>query len=343
MDKDADQGSHFQQEPPDTIEVLGAQFSSNAELQQCRVYTLLSVSRGRMMMILMTHTHTTNTSLTLISIPPPLTNKLSSFRTQACVHDCLLPVASMPLPTRKSERIALLNSLGHQVDDNWTVLQMKALYSEVKEQRSEKETRLNSLYSIAKEKRSDLAMHLSQDLGLVVSSNATKAQMVALAEKNILERFEPEGTDKMGFGQYAAKTMDEVVKDHPTYVLWAKQMMEDPEEVGWRLKRFARYAEQAHAKGKGCATINVTKGYQKPSESSKSSDSSFSVITANKVGEDQTFDQKDEELKALRQELEELKKEKEDQDRTLARSKNRKEMWQMLRALRNCPMSKPFS
>ena len=232
----------------------------------------------------------------------------------------------MPLPTRKSEWIALLNSLGHQVDDNWTVLQMKALYSEVKEQPSEKETRLNSLYSIAKEKRSDLAMHLSQDLGLVVNSNATKAQMVALAEKNILERFEPEGTDKMGFGQYAAKTMDEVVKDHPTYVLWAKQMMEDPEEVGWRLKRFARYAEQAHAKGKVAATINVTKGYQKPSESSKSSDSSFSVITANKVGEDQTFDQKDEELMALRQELEELKKEKEDQDRTLARSKNRKEM-----------------
>lgn len=231
----------------------------------------------------------------------------------------------MPLPTRKNEWIALLNSMGHQVDQDWTVQQMKALYSEEKERPSEKETQLKNLYSIAKEKRSDLALHLQQDLGISVGHNMTKDQMVAKAEQNILERFEPEGTDKMMFGQYANKTMKEVVERHPTYFEWGRQMMEEPDTVGWKLKRFMRYAEQYHAKGKVAATLVKPKGYQTQTTSSRSSDSSFSMVQTMGVEEPQIQD-KDEELKKIRLELEELKKEKADQDLTLARNKTRKEM-----------------
>lgn len=130
----------------------------------------------------------------------------------------------------------------------------------------------------AARKKASLAEFL-QENHVTFSQHATIAQMLAIGEKTIASRFEPQAHEELGFGKYGDLTYQQVWDQHPSYVKWVKETMETEDNPGWRLQRFHRWATRAHHQQKHTQGVKITKKKGYPGEPS-GSEVSFSMISS---------------------------------------------------------------
>lgn len=256
----------------------------------------------------------------------------------------IFQIATMPAPSTKADWIAKLGEEGEQVPTSWTVMQMKARWAELKEEKKgagnmEMESRLSALKR-ASRKKQDLANYLNKE-GIPFSTNATIPAMFNLGEKAIFEDYEPVGTEKVNFGKFADLSYQQVAFQHPSYLDWVIQTARESDSPHWRLCRLARWGvRQKHQES--AEQPHVTKGYQKHASPPKSeSDGSYTVVSEpgrhnleDKIEEHLTkfmakkeleMQMKDQELEQLRRQLKEAEDAKNALELQQGRNKTRKE------------------
>ena len=160
------------------------------------------------------------------------------------------------------------------------------------------------------------------------AGNMTIAQIYALAEQKITLEVVPTGNDKMNFGQYRDLTYEEVMIQHPSYVVWAQKMVAEG-DVCWRLARWIQWVNLETQKPKSPqptarSKMNLTpqRGYTtargSPSKDLQgdSSDTSFSLVEQEQQHE----------IEVLKLELARVKQEKLELESTVGPTKLRREM-----------------
>ena len=163
----------------------------------------------------------------------------------------------------KAEWTRRLQELGEEPPPAWTVQQLQARRSEIvgEEEKSPSKDMKNALKEMtaaSRKKKAEFAIYL-KDHGLTYGTNDTVVQMVSKAERQIMERFERQDDEVMGFGKFAAHTMVEVWKSKPSYVEWCQTIMSE-EEVSWRFKRFVIYTNRKKAEAQFAKLDGKPKG-----------------------------------------------------------------------------------
>lgn len=228
----------------------------------------------------------------------------------------------MPMPKNKAEWIALLTEMGEAVTDEWTIIQMKARYAEIKpevEVMETLETQLKAMRQAARKKPE--LVHFMETLGMEANKNDTIAELVSKTEKHLHASHEPVGTDKLNFGQHAQLTYQEVIEQKGSYLKWCRKTAAEG-DANWRLLRLVRFADQVRH-----AEKFKSQGYgKKHDETAPSSVTSFSVVTHTPEDAAQMkILQQEEELAKLQAQLKEIQAEKDELELKDARNKLRKE------------------
>lgn len=177
----------------------------------------------------------------------------------------------MPAPTTKAQWIEKLRDEGIAVPTEWNLIQIKAHWAEVQEERRHSldkrlEEKLSDLKR-ASRKKGDLIAFLEKE-GAKFSPTATISQLFKVGEEGIYKSFPPSGNEKVGFGKHGDLTFQEVLKMHPQYVNWVQTTAAEEEKPYWRLERLAKWSEQQTGKpgrrGSGATsstpTFDMTKG-----------------------------------------------------------------------------------
>lgn len=249
-----------------------------------------------------------------------------------CAHFRVIRVTCINMPSEtKASLIEKMLSYGEETPRSWTVLQIKARLSELKAERGgppkpELKVKMIDLNKAAK-KKADL-LEFASKLGLNVSNNMTIAQIYALAEHKITLEVVPTGTDKMNFGQYRDLTYEEVMIQHPSYVMWAQKMVAEG-DVCWRLARWIQWvnleaqkpkSHQPTTRSKMSTTpqrgYTTARGSHSKDLPGDSSDTSFSLVEQDQQHE----------IEALKLELARVKQEKLELESTVGPTKLRREM-----------------
>jgi len=241
------------------------------------------------------------------------------------------------MPT-KQEWINKLEKAGARVPKSWTILQMQALWEDLQEETKgtpvvDMENKIKDLKSAAR-KKDILVAYVTQEGGQV-TNKMTIPQIFKVGEQAIMEKFEPQDTEAVGFGMHGDKTYEEIYKENPGYIKWVMDTAKEEPESHWRLKRLARWAtRQQHEETLGyqMPIISGPKKVTPKPKAKAASTGSFSMVGADEFGmEDQSVAgqemlEKDLEIARLRNLLSQMEKEKDEQQLILGRSKNRKEM-----------------
>jgi len=294
---------------------------------------VIFVSRENLILILMIntgrrHTHTMNNSHVSFFVIKNRVQLVPKFP-KSLQHN-------MP---SKQEWINKLEKAGARVPKSWTILQMQALWDDLQEENkgnnvTSMDSKIKDLKSAAR-KKDILVAYVTQEGGQV-TNKMTIPQIFKVGEQVIMEKFEPQDTEPVGFGMHGDKTYEEIYREKPGYIKWVMDTAKGEPESHWRLKRLARWAtRQQHEETLGYQ-MPIVGGYKKdniPKAKAKAaSTGSFSMVAAEDFGmEDQSVSsqemlEKDLEIARLRNMLSQMEKEKDEQQLILSRSKNRKEM-----------------
>ena len=202
-------------------------------------------------------------------------------------------------------------------------MQLKARLSELRALMKDQQpltlkSRLAEVNKAAEKKATMVAF--AQKMNVPITDNMTIAQIYSLVEVAVTKEVPPSPFEKMSFGQYRDLTYLEVMEQHPSYVTWAIQTVEENSDHGWRLERFAMWAKNYQPPSRAPSTLS--RGYMgrgKPSRGlptpGDSSDASFSLVESEHQSE----------IEQLRQELAAVTKEKLELELAAARTKSRRE------------------
>lgn len=247
--------------------------------------------------------------------------------------------SSQPNMPTKQEWINKLEKAGARVPKSWNILQMQAMWDDLQEETkgssvTSMESKIKDLKSAAR-KKDILIAYVTQEGGQV-TNKMTIPHIFKVGEQVIMEKFEPQDTEPVGFGMHGDKTYEEIYREKPGYIKWVVDTAKEEPESHWRLKRLARWAtRQTHEELVG-QQMPITGGYQKDkiqkAKAKAASTGSFSMVGSEDFGlEDQSIAtqemlEKDLEIARLRQQLMQMEKEKDEQQLILSRNKTRKEM-----------------
>lgn len=242
----------------------------------------------------------------------------------------------MPGPQTKQDWVNRLQEHGELVPSNWTVAQMKARWTEIKDSQATQacsglEGHLKALNRAVN--RKPTLIQFLQDLGLEVNKNQTIAQMHSAATKHLMEQYEPMGSDMVGFGKHGDKSYQEVWEHQKTYVAWVLQTDLEDQECNWRLRRLARWLRQQGHQDKLMKSPKTQTPVKTPKSTSESA-TNFSMVSAPSQEDLQEQMMMVEKMKAeLAQKMievqtaaKQLEEEKNDQAREALTHKTRKEM-----------------
>lgn len=162
--------------------------------------------------------------------------------------------SDMPAPSTKAQWIQKLKDEDIAVPSEWTLIQIKAHWAEVVEERrqgldSQLEEKLKGLKR-ASRKKSELVTFLQEE-GIKVPETATINQLFKLGEEKIYQGFPASGREKVGFGKHGDLTFQEVLNDFPSYVTWCQTTAREEERPYWRLHRLAKWAETQKSQSSG--------------------------------------------------------------------------------------------
>ncbi len=136
---------------------------------------------------------------------------------------------------------------GEEPPSSWKKTQLRARLEELKEEKGTNTVdQLKSMtvaLNKAARKKSWLQEHVRDILQVPLTMNETIPQLLAKANKAIMEQVPPTGRDVMGFGKYAEMSYLEVRMHHPDYVQWCLKT-EAEEDVNWRMQRFLKWIRQ---------------------------------------------------------------------------------------------------
>lgn len=230
--------------------------------------------------------------------------------------------STMPLPRTKSGWIELLREAGEEVPTSWTILQMRTHWEEIKAEKEVdmEETMFAKLKAlkVASRKQPDL-IEFMQTENVAVNKNSTIAQMFAQTEKVITQRFEPTGSEHLGFGKHGHRTFQEVMDDYLSYAQWCQQTVQETDDCSWRMKRFVSWIHMQKHRGKSVPTP------KKNVKGAASSVGSFSVVS-NPDAMPGTMGDQDLEIEQLKKQIQQLQEENVELALKDGRSKLRKEM-----------------
>ena len=241
---------------------------------------------------------------------------------------------SLPMTLTKAQWMTKFKDNGMSVPPTWTVLQMKARWAELQmdyhgDINPEMEQLLKDLKRTAGKKRSDLVA-MAHSEGIEVSKTATMAQLYGVIEKEFRERFEPVGSEEVGFGRHGEMTYRQICEEKKDYVEWCQKTVVESDSPGWRMERLVRYA-QGFERQKGRATDHGYSSTMKPDYVPKAKAKSSPRKTMET--EDRQLDKihaellrLSEENKALQLRVTELQEEKNDALLEAQRHKDRREM-----------------
>lgn len=153
----------------------------------------------------------------------------------------------------KSELKEAIAALGEQPPTSWNPTGLRVRLAELEEAQgincSKGKTMTDHQTWVVKlnkeSKKKDQLYHFcTNELRMVVSPNATMAEMKKDAMDKIYHISVATAEDPLGFGQHSSKTYQEVVTLHEPYARWAIKTMEEG-NCCHRLARFATWAQTA--------------------------------------------------------------------------------------------------
>ena len=153
-----------------------------------------------------------------------------------------------PMALSKAQWVAKFKDNGMSVPTTWTVLQMKATWAELQEEyhgdvNPEMEQLLKDLKRTATKKKADL-VEMAHSEGIEVSKTATMAQVYSLIEKEFRQRFEPVGSEEVGFGKHGDMTFRQICEEKKDYMEWCRKTVVESDSPCWRMERLVKYAQE---------------------------------------------------------------------------------------------------
>lgn len=156
----------------------------------------------------------------------------------------------------KQEAINALRALGEEPPKMRTTMEIKTRIIELEMERgiirkSGKAPRTNmrewmAQLNKASKKKAALQEFCVNTLQLTITGNETIAILQQKATEKIYQISSASSQDPMGFGKHSTKTYGEVLANHPDYVRWGQQQMEEG-EASVRLSRFIMWATKQEA------------------------------------------------------------------------------------------------
>ena len=115
--------------------------------------------------------------------------------------------------------------------------------------------------------KKDQLVEEAKKLGINVTSNSTKGSLMR-SIRAVREVTTGEDETNMGFGKYAEEMFKTVAQDHPEYVKWAKEVVEeDPKGCNPKLARFVKWVTLKDAATKQAGEVTEFYIGEKPTSS----------------------------------------------------------------------------
>ena len=268
-------------------------------------------------------THTACRAHTKLRQPPI---QLSLARKLSCTLTSVLATATMPTLS-KAEWMQRLAEAGIQAPKSWTIPQLRALWEDLQEEKGKTaqaglQEHLQKLRT-ASRKKAELITFLELE-GMEINPNHTIPDLFRAGEKMITEKYEPTGTELVGFGQYANAKYQDVRVKYPSYATWVMTTAQESKESGWRLRRLATWL----IKNQDAPFMDALPPQSSRNHKSfeKESVHSFSLVTSgSEVESSHDKTDKDAEIAALKEKIAQLEEDNRSDLLQKNRSKTRRE------------------
>ena len=254
----------------------------------------------------------------------------------------------MPAPTTKADWVAKLKGVGINVPIEWNLIQIKAAWADYQETKKDSPAEImkEELSGLrrASRKKADLQQYLG-DMGVQVQSKETVAAMFSKGEAAIIQKYEPTGSETVGFGKYGTMTFEEVAENHQDYLTWCIKALSETDSPYWRMERLVKWAS---AQGY-CKTMKTSGPVKSPHKTPGVSSTGYPTKTMISNWDDlpemkakakakammkppeeiplpQVDFDSDEEKVMMRKKIQQLEEENADLHRQHSRNKDRREM-----------------
>ena len=220
-----------------------------------------------------------------------------------------------------------LADAGIQAPKSWTIPQLRALWEDIQEEKGKTpqaglKEHLQQLRT-ASRKKAELITFLELE-GMEINPNHTIPDLFRAGERMITEKYEPTGTELVGFGEYANAKFQDVRLKYPSYATWVINTAQESKESAWRLRRLATWLIKNQDAPLQDAPPPQSSRNHKSFE--KESVHSFSLVTSGSEVES-THDTKDKdaEIAALKEKIAQLEEDNRSDLLQKNRNKTRRE------------------
>ena len=164
---------------------------------------------------------------------------------------------------KKDDMVKILKEEFHEdVHAKWTSVELRDRLRELN-----RELRPGSGETSLQSMKKDQLVEEAKKLGINVTSNSTKGSLMR-SIRAVREVTTGEDETIMGFGKYAEEMFKTVAQDHPEYVKWAKEVVEeDPKGCNPKLARFVKWVTLKDAATKQAGEVTEFYIGEKPTSS----------------------------------------------------------------------------